>query len=130
VIRRATALCAIAIVVTACTTVVSDTPPPTATSGKYTDAAQAEILTESIELVYGTDPQPDWYPAFIDLRVEDRWAYVRTTLSETDVALADGMCANIAAATFDDDAEPIGVTDVLIFGTGNIDLADCDVPLR
>lgn len=94
----------------------------------YTDAEQTAILAESIELVYGSDPQPEWYPAFIELVVEDRWAYVATTLTDADAALVETMCRDIAAITFDDNAEPIGVTDVLIGGAGNVDLFDCDVP--
>lgn len=102
----------------------------TATPGRYTDAEQAELLAESIEIVYAGEPQPDWYSAFVGLEVEDRWAYVNTTLTEAEADLADSMCRDIAAVTFDDDAEPIGVTDVLIYGDGGADLVDCDVPER
>lgn len=118
----------IALLLVACSSpAVSREPDPTATPGKYTDAEQADILAESIELVHGTDPQPAWYPAFVSLTVEDRWASVTTTLTEADAELAEAMCRDIAMVTYDDESEPIGVTDVLIFGAGGNDLVDCDV---
>ena len=128
-ILRAVALCVIALTIAACTQTMSDTDVPALSSGGRFDLEKADILTESIGLVYGTDPQPDWYPAFEHLTVKLGGARVYTTLTEADAALAETMCRDIASITYDDDAEPIGVTDVYIFGVENVDLADCGVVL-
>lgn len=102
----------------------SATPEATPVPDRYTDAEQTELLFESIEIVHGSEPQPAWYPAFVDLHVEDGWANVVTA----DASVAEAMCAAIAAVTFDDDAQPIGVRAVMVFGpTGDV-LTDCDVP--
>jgi hypothetical protein len=37
------------------------------------------------------------------------------------------MCRDIATVVYDDEAEPIGVTDVLIYAARSIPLTDCDV---
>lgn len=126
--KRSLAVIALALAGCSAPAATEQAPEDTPTPGRYTDAEQADILAESIEIVHGTDPQPAWYGSFIDLTVEDRWAYVSTSLTEADADLADSMCRDIAAITYDDNAEPIGVTDVLIYGAGNVDLVDCDVP--
>lgn len=118
----------IALVLAGCATEVPEptaeaTPIPTPEAG-YTDAEQLELLREGIDLVYGTDPRPEWYPTITDMHVEDGWAYVVTQAP----ALADVICAGIAAVTYDDDAEPIGVDAVMVFDTAGNDLADCDTP--
>jgi len=102
---------------------------PTPTPGRYTDAEQAALLDESIGIVYcDTTPSPEWCGVYRELVVEDRWAYVLTTLSEGDEEFADSMCRDIATVTYDDEAQPIGVTDVLIYAAdGENALADCDV---
>jgi hypothetical protein len=102
-------------------------PDPTPSPEGYTPAEQSAILAESIDLVYcGSDPVPEWCAAFVDVAVDDTgWANVRTTL--TDAAAADVMCTAIAGVTYDDDAEPIGVHDVMVFGNGGAVLTDCDV---
>jgi hypothetical protein len=134
--RRGAAFLCLAVVLTACTPGgsasaapggLATADPPTTVEG-YSEAEQTSILSQSIELLYATDPQPEWYASFLSVDVADQWAEVRTSLSEADVELAESMCRDTAAATFDDDAQPIGVTDVLVFGTGGVDLADCDVP--
>ncbi len=38
------------------------------------------------------------------------------------------MCRVIASVTFDDDAKPIGVTDVIVFDLAGEVLTDCEVP--
>lgn len=89
------------------------------------NAEMTALLNESIEIVYGSEPQPDWYPALQDLSVSnDGWAAVVTSNPE----FAEAMCVNIAAVTFDDNAEPIGVTDVIVFDQAGDVLTDCDVP--
>src|SRR6187549_3540949 len=84
----------------------ADTPEPTpeatqeasATAGAgYTDTEQADILAENIDRMYAEDTQYTWYPAFVELTVEDGSAYVRTTLTETDTDVAESMCQDIAA---------------------------------
>ena len=90
------------------------------------DAENAEmtaLLNDSIEVVYGSEPQPDWYPALQDLSVSnDGWAAVVTSNPD----FAEAMCQNIAAVTFDDNTEPIGVTDVIVFDAAGEVLTDCD----
>lgn len=89
------------------------------------DAVMTALLNDSIEVVFADEPQPDWYPALKDMSVSfDGWAAVITSNPE----FADAMCRDIASVTFDDDAEPIGVTDVIVFDLAGDVLTDCDVP--
>jgi hypothetical protein len=105
------------------------TPEASASSeAAYTDAEQADILAENIDRTYAEDTQYTWYPAFVDLTVEDGTADVTTTLTEADTDLADSMCEDIAAVAFENFIEPIGVADVRISDGGGEDLVDCDVP--
>jgi hypothetical protein len=129
---------AVALVLVACSSPAA-TPDPTAdptadltanataTAGAYTDAEQADILAENIDRMYAEDTQFTWYPAFVELTVEDGWAYVTTTMTESDADLADSACRDIAAAAFENFIEPIGVMNVRISGGGG-DLVDCEVP--
>jgi len=56
-----------------------------------------------------------------------RWAgWAAVITSNPDYANA--MCRVIASVTFDDDAKPIGVTDVIVFDLAGEVLPDCDVP--
>jgi hypothetical protein len=104
---------------------------PTVPDG-YTPAEQTAILTESIGLVYcDTAPSPDWCANFIRVEV-DTWGWANVYSRFTgrlagDPERAESMCTAIAAATYDDDAEPIGVHDVMVFGSLGDVLADCDV---
>lgn len=134
--RRPFGLVLTILLLAACSPSAAETPdaePPveepsvTTPASGYSDAEQAAILDESIGLVYGTEPQANWFSAYRELIVEDGWAYINTTLTTAELPLAEGMCQNIAAITFDDNAEPIGVTDVLIFGLDMEGLTDCDV---
>jgi hypothetical protein len=109
---------------------LTPTPDSTATAGAYTDAEQADILAENIDRTYAEDTRYTWYPAFVELTVEDGSANVRTTLTEADADLANSMCRDIAAVAFENFIEPIGVTDVQIFGNEGDDFVDCDVPER
>jgi len=52
------------------------------------------------------------------------WAAVITS----NFDYADAMCRDIASVTFSDDAEPIGVTDVIVVDLAGEALTDCDVP--
>ena len=61
---------------------------------------QADILAENIDRMYAKT-QYTWYPAFVELTVEDGWAYVRTTLTEADTDVAGSMCQDIAAVAFE-----------------------------
>jgi ABC-type glycerol-3-phosphate transport system substrate-binding protein len=98
--------------------------------GSSLEPAKAAALVESIEIVYGSDPQPDWY-AYLgsspDVAVRDGVAVVATSLDAGDEAIAETMCANIAAVTFDDNAEPIGISDVVILAGGEA-IAECETP--
>ena len=132
-----TALAFLLVVLAACSEPDFPTPEPdptaadadeTATPGTYTDAEQAAILEDSIGIVYcDEEPKPEWCSAYQSLEVEDGWAYISSSLGGGDAAFAEGMCADIAAVTYDDDAELIGVTDVQIYAAGGQALADCDV---
>lgn len=132
------ALTAMAVALAACSNpTVSETPQlttadvsetPDATASQYTDAEQTAILTESIELVYGGEPQPEWFGAFAGINVRDGVAHVTTSLRESDADLAEPMCRDIAAATYDDNAEPIGVTRVEISFGRIHEIVECAVP--
>jgi len=115
----------------------ADTPEPTPEATQeasataeagYSDTEQADILAENIDRMYAEDTRYTWYPAFVELTVEDGWAYVRTTLTEADTDVAGSMCQDIAAAAFENFIEPIGVADVRISDGEGEDLVDCDVP--
>jgi hypothetical protein len=101
-------------------------PTPEPVTG-YTDAEKEALTRKGIELVYGTDPQPDWYPDLhivdgqIDLAVDGTSLFV----AATSAALADQMCREIAAVAYDDNAEPIGWRHVHIQVGPDI-VADCD----
>ena len=106
-----------------------DVPADEQLSGldRYTDVEQTALLAESIDIVYcGSEAKPDWCPWFDRVAVDERWAEVHTDLSEAEMAVAESMCSDIASVTSDHDAEPIGVTHVLILGAGGAELTDCE----
>ena len=117
-------------ILTACGTLYAptDTPtdPPTAEIDPNAEnAGMTALLNDSIEVVYASEPQPEWYPALKDMSVSnDGWAAVITSNPD----YAEAMCRDIASVTFDDDAKPIGVTDVIVFDLAGEVLTECDVP--
>ena len=97
--KRSLAVIALALAGCSAPAATEQAPEDTPTPGRYTDAEQADILAESIEIVHGTDPQPAWYGSFIDLTVEDRWAYVSTSLkpSASNRSRRAGMATRLRA---------------------------------
>ena len=97
-------------------------------TSSYSEAEQAGFVRDGVEETYGADPQPEWYGSFQDVAVENGWAYVSTSLTAADSDLAGEMCDDVAAVAFDDTGAPMGVNTVRIYGAGDENLADCDVP--
>lgn len=115
----------------------TDEPGPTPAPDLYTDAEAAAVYAEGLFLVLAEDPAyvPAWWPLLQTdengiprVEVEDDWAYLQTNLSAGDEALALEICNVVKTLVYDDDSQPLGITDVLIFG-GAEALADCDVPV-
>jgi len=104
------------------------TDPPTAEIDPNAEnAGMTALLNDSIEVVFADESQPEWYPALKDMSVSnDGWAAVISSNPD----FAEAMCRDIASVTFDDDATPIGVTDVMVFDLAGEALTDCDVPER
>lgn len=115
----------VVLVLAACSAPAPDpTPRPTPEPAGYTDAEQTALLLDSIDIVYcGSEPVAEWCPTIRDVAVEDGWAYVITSNPD----MAESICTAIAAATYDDNAEPIGVTDVMVGGLDSEPITDCDV---
>lgn len=108
------------------------TPPAAATPApsERTDDERAALMRDSIELVYGTDPQPDWWSYLnivdgeIDLLTDGNSLFVAAPSIPDD--LAQRMCQDIAAVVFDADAEPIGIRHVHIMSSADVMAGDCD----
>ena len=125
--RRLVATILVSGLVAACSSTPADDADPTPSPGRYTDAEQADILAESIDIVFcGSDPTPDWCADVRRVTVEDGWATVTARRGRH----AEDMCFAIASITYDDDAEPIGVHDVMVVNQAGEPFTDCDVPTR
>lgn len=138
--RRLLAICLVTIGLAACAgpapTPTPDEPTPEAPSRLTAEEQTAEVI-QGLEEVYGTDPQPDWWAAInrvegtLDVTVgDDGWVTVGALLPNDDagIAVAETMCAAIAALAYDENGDPIGFHDVIIFANAVDVLADCDVP--
>ena len=98
-----------------------------------TEAEMIWTMTENIDLLYCADPPtPDWCQNLIrgdsgyNIGLEGSVLNVGTNLASGD--LARELCAAVAAAHFDADAEPLGFTHVEVGGhTGEV-IAECDIP--
>lgn len=110
---------------------------PVPTIAGYSDAEKTALVAENIDLVYcGEKPRPEWCKSLHrvdgapDVAVEGTSLFVATTMASTSKArkLADDMCTAIAAASFDENAQPIGFYHVHIQASDpDVFLADCDV---
>jgi hypothetical protein len=114
----------------------SVTPTPTAVSTPAPDAATVvRLVQENIAELYATAPQPPWYrwlhlvKGKPDVSYEDGWITVGAVLSQSQKAIADSMCHDLAIAAYDANGDPIGFHDVMIVNAKDV-LTDCDVPER
>lgn len=110
---------------------------PTVAAGRTNDEKTA-LARENIDIVHcGETPTPDWceilhrVDGVPDLVVEGTSLFVATTVADSPEArvLGDSMCRAIAAASFDDNAQPIGYRHVHVQSLDpEVFIGDCDVP--
>jgi hypothetical protein len=120
-------------------TTESPTSAPVVTDpAGYTDAQKTDLARENIDVVYcGEDPKPAWckilhrVKGVPDLIVDGTRLFVATTAADSKASrkLGASMCADIASASFDDNAEPIGYRHVHVQSANpEVFIGDCDLP--
>ena len=119
-----------------CSGTTPTTAPATAIpSATHSPADVARIVGESIDLLYcGEAPKPAWCATLTvaaghyDIGVTETMLAIGTHLGTNTKgkALAADLCASVAAASFDDNAVPLGFTHVVVVGPGQKVIAQCD----
>lgn len=129
----------VAVFLAGCGAAATPTPRPTATPEPTRSPAQiAAIISDSIDLLYcAEEPSPDWCgnlvgkPGAYAVEVDDDLVQIRMTFKSDKKGEAAAMkaCQNIAVAHFDDNAEPLGVTEYWVLDKGGETiLAMCFIP--
>jgi hypothetical protein len=132
-------LLAIAFLLAACgasgsvATVAPTSQPTVQGAPTPNDAARASTVQDSILLLYGDKPQPAWYKYLRlikgrpDLVLDGASLFVG---AKPNIPSKDAlrMCADIAAAHFDDNAKDVGFTHVHIETAPDVYVADCRIP--
>jgi hypothetical protein len=128
---------ALALIVAACAS-----SPPAATSQPtvrvtvdpgYTDEEKEALAAENIDVVYcGSRPFASWceYLALVDGKPDiavDGTSLFIAVKRRTPTRQAERLCRDLAIASFDDNAEPIGYLHVHVQAGPNDFRADCDV---